>query len=219
MFRWSKFIKMAFVFTVLLCLGISALGTVSAQDKVPEKADDEFWAFLGELDKNGIISLGGSATYYGDYRDEWAQIGWYQWKTFEKANRFVFSSKLSWDSASQTPNSFESGCGVLFNLTDVDNHLMASMRMDGMIYFTGKRGGSYLSYGTYKFSPPAIKKTIDFKLVVDNDKASIYIDGQRVVRKANMQVMGSDVALSTLSGTNKDFGTRCEWKDIFFYTW
>ena len=31
--------------------------------------------------------------------------------------------------------------------------------------------------------------------------------------------MGDGVGLSTLSGTNKDFGTRCTWKDIFMYTW
>ena len=31
--------------------------------------------------------------------------------------------------------------------------------------------------------------------------------------------MGDGVGLATLSGTNKDYGTRCTYSDIYFYTW
>ena len=203
---------------LLFCFCLT--GIASAQDGIPEEADKAFWEILGKLEENGEIESGGNSTYYGDYEDEWAQLSWYQWITFEKAERFVLSSTLSWDSASQTPNNFESGCGVIFNGSDTsDDHLLASLRMDGLIYFTGKRNHQDLSYGTYKFGSPSIKKTVDLVLVVDRDKASVYVDGQRVVRKANMYDMGDAVGLCTLSGTNKDFGTRCSWKDIFFYTW
>ena len=99
------------------------------------------------------------------------------------------------------------------------NHLLASIRMDGMIYFTGFRNSNHLSYGTYRYGKNSIKGSADFVVVVDNDKATVYIDGERVVRKADLPIMGDGVGLSTLSGTNKDFGTRCTWKDIFMYKW
>ena len=198
---------------VILCLS----GSVFAQD---EEAENAFYAFLDELEEDGLIESNGHTTYYGDYEDEWAQIDYYQWITFEHTNRFVFQANVAWASGSATPNNFDSGCGVIFNSASGNaNHLLASIRMDGNIYFDGVRNYNYLSYGKYGYGRPSVKGAADFTIVVDNDKAVIYLDGQRVVRKADLPVMGDGVGLATLSGTNKDFGTRCTYKDIFFYTW
>ncbi len=215
MFRNSIFRKVFIVFllAVLLCLA----GSVFAQD---EEVEDAFYDFLEELEEDGLISSNGSTTYYGDYEDEWAQIDYYQWITFAHTNHFVFSANVSWDSGSTTPNNFGSGCGVIFNSGDGNvNHLLASVRMDGNIYFNGIRNYNYLSYGKYGYGRPSIKGSADFVVVVNEDKAVVYLDGQRVVRKADLPVMGDGVGLATLSGTNRDFGTRCTYKDIFFYTW
>lgn len=99
------------------------------------------------------------------------------------------------------------------------HNLLASIRMDGLVYFTGYRNHQHLSYGTYRYGKASTKGSADFVLVVDNGKASVYLDGRRVVQKAELPVMGDGVGLCTLSGTNKDYGTRCTYKDIFFYSW
>ena len=192
--------------------------SVFAQD---DEAEENFYNFLDELVEDRIIpDTDGSTTYYGDYDDEWAQIDYYQWVTFENAERFVLSANVSWTSASQTPNNYAAGCGIIFNAgSGSANHLLASIRMDGLVYFTGYRNNNWLSYGTYRYGRASTKGTADLVLVVDNDRAWVYLDGQRIVSKANLQIMGDSVGLCTLSGTNRDFGTRCEYKDIYFYTW
>ena len=201
--------KILFAVLAAVCLitSFAMIRPVQA-DEIPAAAEKAFGSTLEKLKKDGIISSAdGKSTYWGDYTDEWAQIGWYQWITFEHTNRFVFSANVSWDSASQTPNNFESGCGLIYNIGNGNsNHLLASIRMDGMIYFTGFRNSNHLSYGTYRYGKNSIKGSADLVVVVDNDKA-------------DLPVMGDGVGLSTLSGTNKDFGTRCTWKDIFMYNW
>lgn len=212
--------KVLFVFLVMLMFLVPfSVRTACAQ--IPKDADEAFHSMLDKLKREGVISsTDGESVYYGDYTDEWAQINYYQWLTFEHSNRFVFSATVSWTSASTTPNNFVAGCGVTFNSgSGSGNHLLASIRMDGLVYFDGFRNGYNLSYGTYKYDRPSIKGTKQMVLVVDGDKATMYLDGERFVRKADLPIMGDGVGLSTLSGTNKDFGTRCEWEDIFFYTW
>ena len=203
---------------LVLLLAFSLCGIAAAQNSA---AEDAFYDLLDELEDDGLIgSTDGDATYYGDYEDAWAQIDYYQWITFQNADRFVFSADVSWASASTTPNNYAAGCGLVFNEGDgTVNHLLASVRMDGNIYFSGIRNYNYLSYGAYKYGSASTKGSAKFTVVVDNDRATIFLDGRRIVRKADLPVMGDGVGLATLSGTNKDYGTRCTWKDIFFYTW
>ena len=220
MSRSSVSHKLLFMLLAVLCFCVLFSGTdrAFAQSSAAQEAFDNL---LDKLYRENIIpDVNGKTDYYGDYEDEWAQIGWYQWITFEHSNRFVFSADVSWDSASQTPNNFESGCGVLFNEGNGNtNHLLASIRMDGLLYFDGFRNGYSLSYGSYKYDRPSIRGSRNFTLVVNNGQATVYLNGERFVRKADLPVMGDGVGLTTLSGTNKDFGTRCTWEDIFFYTW
>ncbi len=217
--RHSLFHKLLFalVAVMLFCLPVTEIG--QADSDIPEKAKTDFNKMIDRLAKDGVISSNGSWIYYGDYTDEWAQIGWYQWLNFEHAERFVFSANVTWNSAYDKPNTFDSGCGIIFNHSGASNHVVSSIRMDGLIYFTGFRNDRYFSYGTYRYGKAMINGSADFVLVVNRDKATVYINGDRIVRKADLPVLGDNVGLVTFSGTNRDFGTRCKWKDIFFYTW
>ena len=111
----SQKVLFALLAAVCLLFTFAVPSAVLAEDT--EEVEKAFADMLEKLKKDGIISsTEGKSTYWGDYTDEWAQIGWYQWITFEHSNRFVFSANVSWESASQTPNNFESGCGlILFN--------------------------------------------------------------------------------------------------------
>lgn len=197
-------------FILFLFTGIITAGADSKSD---------FDKFLDKLEKDRIIKGGGKTESWGDFEDEWARLGWYQWYNYGNAERFVLYSHINWQSAHDRPNTFDSGCGVIFNTRDSNNHLLASVRMDGFVYFDGYKGGYYISNGKYWYGKASTKGSVDFALVVDHDKASVYINGERIVRKADLYTMGDTVGLCTLSGTNKDYGTRCVWDDIYFYTW
>ena len=216
--RSSVSYKWLFVVLSVLCfcLFVSVTDRAFSQSS---SAESNFNNLLDRFKRENIIpSVSGTKKYIGNITDEWAQIGWYQWQMIGNANRFVFSANVTWDSASLTPNNFESGCGVLFHNSSA-GHLLASLRMDGLLYFTGIRNGQYLSYGTYKYDRPSIEGSRNFVMVVNNDQVAVYLNGERFVRKANLPVMGDGIALTTLSGTNMGFGTRCEWKDVYLYTW
>ena len=196
-------------------------GSKNITNNTGNTVPSSFSGFIEGLKRDGVIKGNGTVTNHDDFTNEWAQLGWYQWYHMDNSNRFVLGAHVSWDSASLTPNTFDSGCGVIFNAgqNSVDNHLLASVRMDGLIYINGFRNRNWLSYGNYRYGSPSTKGEADFALVVDNDKASIYINGNRIVRKAELPVMGDEIALCTLSGTNLDYGTRCTWKDFFVYKW
>ena len=197
------------------------IGSNKSDSNASNTVPSSFAGFIEKLKKDGIIPGKGKVTNHSDFTNEWAQLGWYQWYHMHDSNRFVLGAHVSWKSASRTPNSFDSGCGVVFNEGEpgVNNHLLASVRMDGNIYISGKRNGNYLSFGHYYYGQPSTSGEMDFALVVDNDKVSVYVNGNRIVRKAELPVMGDGISLCTLSGTNLDYGTRCEWKDFFIYEW
>jgi hypothetical protein len=71
--------------------------------------------------------------------------------------------------------------------------------------------------GTVKFSNPA---EADFKLIVKDNYAYVLVDDVVVgeYTLSQSQPVRGDLALTVLSGTNKDYGTRCEMTDIHVWT-
>lgn len=194
---------------------------ITVQEEVPGEAADAFQSLLEKLNKDGMIpDLEGQTSYYGGHTEEKAEMDSIEWHNFTKAERFVFSANVTWASAAERPNVYFSGCSLAFNVDDKDEDCVnASLRMDGMLYFDAVRYGNYIDFGKYYYAPGSINGAADFTVIVDQDRAAVYVNGQRIVRKAGLPVMGDNIGLSIYSGTNKDFGIRCDWKDIFLYTW
>jgi len=220
MSRSSVIYRLSFVLlaVVCFCLLITGVEKAFAQSSAAEAT---FNSLLTSFKNEGIIPhTNGTKKYIGDKTIEWAQMGLYHWQEIGRGNHFILSANVSWESASRTPNNFEAGCGVLFHGGNgPSNHVLASIRMDGLVYFSGFRNGAKLDYGTYKYDKPSLFGSRDLVLIVHDDQVMIYLNGQRFVRKANIAMMGDTIALATLSGTNAGFGTRCTWKDVYLYTW
>lgn len=64
----------------------------------------------------------------------------------------------------------------------------------------------------YPVEKPADNANI--MLVVEGNNLHFFVDGYLMLSRQDMSFAEGDLALTLLSGTNKDFGTRCEMTNI-----
>lgn len=169
------------------------------------------------LASEGVIEKT-AGTYYQieDFNESWAQIGWYQWWGTDLApTDFVLRAHTEWESASRTANWFESGCGFVFREEDANNHYMIYLALDGNVYLKGYLEGQYKEYGKgYVGKLDFMKGGADVMLVVEGDHILYYINGEKILDRQNSALREGNLALTLVSGTNKDYGTRCDITDI-----
>ncbi len=92
--------------------------------------------------------------------------------------------------------------------------------MDGRLHFGGYRNGRQLNYGDQKYGPVSTKGSAQMVLVVNGGTASVYINGARVGQQKNLAIdSAGGLAFTVWSGTNKDYGTRCTFEHVYYYTW
>jgi hypothetical protein len=182
---------------------------------------DEFNALLEKVNADGYISTTAGETLELDpFKESWAQINWFQWWNYGMTgSEFVLKSKFNWVTSSSMPE--ESGCGVIFGLQDngdyyavflTNTRILFMMKRGANLYNVGKTKGP----GAYKFDNPA---EAEFVLAVSDQKAYIFVDGDPTLYTLSAdQTSKGGFGLSLLSGTNKDYGTRCEATDMILWT-
>lgn len=188
--------------------------------KTPNLAATEKYEAFNEETQN-YFDLGYLATTDGkveevdDFYYEWAQLGWYRWLPLgEKVSDFYLSAHFAWESAYQ--NADESGCGIAFAIQDDGEHYSVFLDRTRVIFLDADRSYSYSRYvgttrgtGRVKFAMPA---EADFTLIVKGAYAYVLVDGEMVgeYTLSQSRSLRGDIGLSVLSGTNKDYGTKCE---------
>jgi hypothetical protein len=171
-------------------------------------------------DQGLLEDTAGKFKTFDDFNEEWAQMNWYQfWPVEEVNSNFMFGAHFKWSTASDTPEL--SGCGIAFGIQPNEDHY--SVFLDrGRILFMMARGtynyavGKTSGPGTTSFGNPA---EADFQVLVKDGKAHVAVDGEitNYTLSADQSTAG-ELALSVLSGTNRDYGTRCEMTDIHVWT-
>lgn len=177
-------------------------------------AETQKYFELGYLETNE-----GTFIEYPDFSKEWAQLNWYQWWPLDtSASDFYMSAHFKWSSAYRSADI--SGCGFVFAIQEnYDNYAVFLDR--SQVYFIDN-DQSYSGYrpmgrtrgtGRVNFGNPADKPAeADFTLIVKDAYAYVLVDGEVVSEYtlAQSRPLRGNVGLTLLSGTNKDFGTRCE---------
>jgi len=187
---------------------------------VATRQHEEFQSLLQTFEENGYIeSTDGSIVELDPFKESWAQINWYQWWTLtETDGDFVFEGHLEWTTASSTPE--DSGCGIVFGVQDNNDHyavFLANSRIVFLMargtysYEVGKTQGS----GRANFDNPA---EADFAVAAKGQSAYVSVNGDvtQYTLSADQTTEG-DIGLSLLSGTNRDYGTRCEMTDMMLW--
>ncbi|KAF0106650.1 MAG: cellulose 1 4-beta-cellobiosidase [Anaerolineaceae bacterium] len=157
-----------------------------------------------------IDSANGEYHRLDDYSEAWAQINWYQWMpTGHAPDDFVFRAHMAWESASQTPD--PSGCGILFRLQDDGDHYGFLITSDGQVHFILSE--AYFNFGGKVYhGQNRSAGEIDFAMTAQGDTFNVFVNGNRLGAFYGHKdtMLSGELAYTVISGTNKDYGTRCE---------
>ena len=180
-----------------------------------------FDTLISQLKRDWLIPDTKGTTYtQDDYTKSYAEINWFSWNSFDTAKDFVLSMNVSWRSASSTPNTFNSGCGLVFRENGNSDYLYASLRMDGRLYFQGARNGRNLSYGDYYYGRYSLEATHNLTIIANDTNVNILVDGKQLANVRDVAINRSGwMGFSVSSGTNKDFGTWCQFTNVHYYVW
>ena len=174
------------------------------------------------FEKEYLTTTDGRFRELEDFRFDWAQLGWYRRFPIEDSvGDFFLSAHFKWDSAFR--NSDTSGCGFIFGVQPNDDHYAVFLDRQRVLFLitdntvgfsrpvTPTRGT-----GTVKFDYPA---EADFTVIVKDAYAYVLVDGEVVgeYTLARSRAPKGGVGVTVLSGTNRDFGTRCEMTNLHLW--
>ena len=166
-----------------------------------------------------LTTTDGEFVEYEDFQADWAQLGWYQWWILdEKASDFFMSAHFKWSTAWEYND--VSGCGFVFGLQDNNDHYAVFLDKSRILFLNTDQslGGGYevgktKGTGRVKFGNPA---EADFTLIVKEKYAIVLVDHEMVgeYTLSKTKPIEGNLGLTILSGTNRDYGTRCEMTNL-----
>jgi len=174
------------------------------------------------FDKGYLSTADGDFVEYEDFQTDWAQLGWYNWWILDdKASDFFMSAHFKWSTAWEYND--VSGCGFVFAIQDNNDHYAVFLDKSRILFLDTdqSRGGAYevgktKGTGRVKFENPA---EADFTLIVKEKYAIVLVDGEMVGEYTLSKSKNTDgnLGLTVLSGTNRDYGTRCEMTNLHMW--
>ncbi len=167
-------------------------------------------------DQGYLQSTSGTFHAIPDFNETWAQLNWYQWwPTGYAPKDFLITAHTAWESASDTADWWNSGCGFVFREESEDDHYLAYLGMDGRVRLSRLRSGNYAALGDNPYGELDIPRgEADVALLVEGRKVHYFVNGEHVLSRDDLQDTEGNLGLTLLSGTNKAFGTRCMMDDI-----
>ena len=181
---------------------------------------DDFYSLLESFEGRGYVDTSnGEAIILDPFKQDWAQMDWFQWWSLDLFPKdFLYKGHFEWSNASSTPE--ESACGIVFGIQENGDYYVVFLGTS-RILFMMKRGstlhevGKTRGAGRTDFDTPA---EAEFVLAVKDQKAYVSVDGEMTEYTLSVdQTTEGNFAYSLLSGTNKDYGTRCEITDSMIW--
>jgi hypothetical protein len=195
---------------------VQATPTLAVNSSATQQAQAMLQTVQQLYDAGIIGSKEGEYHQLDDFDQSWAQLGYYRWwKTGYSAENFVLSADIAWESASDRANWPEAGCGIVFSEDSESDHHLAFLSLDGFGRLAQIAKGRWKNLAAHRYGALSIPKgDARIMLVVYDQRINFYVNGQRVVNAYDGSLNSGDIALTLLSGTNKDFGTRCQMTNI-----
>jgi hypothetical protein len=167
------------------------------------------------VDAGYISSTAGKFEELLDFHEEWPQLNWYQyWRIHSSPTQYgdlVFQAHFAWQTATRTSDL--SGCGILFGLQPNKDHYAVFIDKGRIAFMMARGGTSYQVGKTRGTGRLSIQEPAEADVAVIVKGAMSYVlvngDATQYTLSADQSSAG-EFALSLLSGTNKDYGTRCD---------
>jgi hypothetical protein len=190
---------------------------------VPTQQYEAMSAKVEQYLKDGYLDRSDGIYYrLDDFSAEWAQLGYYEWwNTGYTPADFVVESDVAWNSASTTANWFGSGCGFAFHANGNANHYAVYLAMDGYVRSNSYYQGYWVHMGDGWFGKVDVPEgKAHIALVVNQEKYYFFVNGKLVKKYTGFQKqnLSGDLGFVVLSGTNKGFGTACQFTNTDLWT-
>lgn len=163
-----------------------------------------------------LTSTGGEYQKLPSFSESWAQLQWFSWwpTDFEPTD-FVISTTVEWDTASNTSDWFSTGCGFVFRADDHgNNYYVIFLTLDGFAEIMRNSNSNLISLGrSYYGRLDTPSGTAELVLTMQGSTINIFVNGEHVISRTDKRVTDGYLAHTLLSGTNKDYGTKCTFKN------
>jgi len=175
------------------------------------------------FDNGYTTTADGKIQEFRDFSYDWAKLYYYNWLPLGvEVSDFYMTAHFKWSSAYR--NADLSGCGFLFAIQDNGDHYAVFLDKSQILFLYADQTANYSrkisttrGTGKVKFDNPAdTPQEADFTVIVNDTYAYVLVNkevvGEYTLSKS--KILRGGVGLSVLSGTNKDYGTRCEMTNI-----
>ncbi|MBI9046291.1 MAG: hypothetical protein JEZ06_17490 [Anaerolineaceae bacterium] len=178
---------------------------------------DQMMLLIDELETNGYLQ-NTTGTYYklNDFSESRAKIDYYAWYDTGFAPKdFVLNVKINYETASMNSNWENSGCGFVFHDSPEVNHYRIYPALDGSLFFTALLNGEKLVYNQVNYGNPTIPSgEMTLTLIVEGAQIKALINNELFLDEENDLHEAGGLSYSISSGTNLDFGMRCNMTNI-----
>lgn len=213
----NKFLKFGLliivVALVIACGGSSAAPTAApGQPTTPPEPKDDFGKDLAMLVSHGVISSSeGKVRKLSSLNETTNLLDNYDWYNIDSSpTNFVIRTVLNYETADANGDLYNSGCGFVFRYTDENNHYAVFHALDGSAQMWSFQNNEYTEESEGSFEKPAVPKGSAVLLLVANgDAFNFYVNGEQVIQKVDSKFADGTMAYSLMTGTDKDFGQRC----------
>ena len=196
----------------------NTLWPTQTPDLAATQVYQDFYSQVEDYQNKGYIpSTEGAYSKLDDYSQSWAQINWFQWSVINRTvTNFVLNAHFRWSIATATPE--DSGCGFLFGLQSNKDYFAVFLDRSRIVFLQHRLALGKYAYevgktkGTGRVNIAGDPSEADFSLVINGHTGYVLINKDFIGQYSFAQdaTMEGQLAYSMLSGTNKDYGTKCD---------
>jgi len=184
---------------------------------------EEWIAEVRAYDEKGYLTTtNGGFIEMADFSYELANLGSYEFLRLPvSASDFFLSAHFKWESALETSGT--AGCGFIFGRQPNRDHYAVFLdrtkvefRIRNLAEGHSTNVEPTLVTGKVKFDYPA---EADFTLIVKGAYAYVLVNGEVISEYTLLKgrPLRGELGLAVLSGTNRDYGTRCEMTNLHLW--
>jgi hypothetical protein len=173
-------------------------------------------------DRGYLKTTNGEFIEYEEFQREWAQIGWYgRWSFRTEASDFFMSGHFTWSSASHSAD--PSGCGFFFAGQDTSEYAVLLEQSQVLFLQTNYYYSPIMpTRGTGRVKLESLADQpweADFAVIVKGFYAYVVVNGEVVgeYSLSKSKDPHGELGVALLSGTNKDYGTRCKFSNLHLW--
>jgi len=175
---------------------------------------EELFSKVQQFADEGLIpTTEGKYIEVEDFRKDFAQIGWLNPTYLDfQVEHFVYTGHVKWSTATETSD--VSGCGIIFGAQS-DGRIYGTVLDKSRIYFTSTDKNYFYELGKTRgtgrldLGNPA---EVDMTMLVYDKQAYVYVNDRFIglYTLSRDKPQRGNFGYGIISGTNKDYGTRCE---------